>query len=991
MGRTPATGPSSSEYRIGGVMAAEGGAPRGRDVADAAEVASESRDEGERSPVARDWGRSLAQTPSGFAFALDADGALTWVASDVTAVLGWSPQDLVGTPIADLVHSQDRAAAVAEWERILGGRGPARRPGGFVMRVRSKAGEYRWMDWGQARASDTGGHPPGLVASLRDFDELTRARQGLDAERTRLRATLDSLLDPHVLLQAVRNESGVIVDFVYAEANAAACDYNGVKYQDLVGAQLLDLLPGHVASGLLEQYTQVAETGVPLVLDDFAYKQELLGGVQRFYDIRAVRIGDGLSYTWRDVTDRHRAAEQIAGAEARYRLLAENATGVVVLIDLQWTLKWVSPATEDVLGYDPASLVGMNTADLIHPDDLPVLAALRDTPVDDRVGVPYQVRVRNAAGGFRWMSGVSRAVLDADGNVAGRMSTLRDVHEQVLAEQALARSEARYRMLAENASDVVAQVDADNTIAWVSPSAQRVLGWLPGQLVGTSVVDVTHPDDREAGHRWRLGMRAGATQAAMELRVLTGDGGYRWMSVTAHPLSTADGSVTGRVVGLRDVHEQVLARQALVNSQRRYRMLAENASDVVWHLDTDTVLHWVAPSIESVLGWAPDDLLGKPAIDLVHPEDLPALQQWRTAVFAGTTVRPFELRVRKSDGDFRWMSLQTRPITDAGGSVSGAVVALRDVHEQVIARENLARSEATLRLAMAGAPQGIAAVGLHLAYLKVNAALCTMLGRNEAWMLSHTVRDVLAPESVETDLAVRDRLLRGEVEFDIHEVRMLTASGVALWVQHSIALVRDEHNMPLFYVSQYQDITGERATKQDLQYRAEHDTLTGLINRGELQERLADVLDRRQRAAGVPGLLFCDLDHFKTINDTYGHAAGDYVLRVTAERIASALRDDDEIARLGGDEFVVVLPEVSDVRSAILVAEKVRAAVAQPFRLGKGEMTITMSVGVALATPGIEARRLLRNADSALYEAKNAGRDRIVVFDRDPHPGGGPS
>ncbi|MEI8082245.1 MAG: diguanylate cyclase, partial [Actinomycetes bacterium] len=441
------------------------------------------------------------------------------------------------------------------------------------------------------------------------------------------------------------------------------------------------------------------------------------------------------------------------------------------------------------------------------------------------------------------------------------------------------------------------------------------------------------------------------------------------------------------VTGLRDVHEQVLARQALANSQRRYRMLAENASDVVWHLDTDTVLQWVTPSIESVLGWTPDALLGKPAIGLVHPDDLSALQQWRATVFAGTTVPPFELRVRKSNGDFRWMSLQTRAITDAEGSVSGAVVALRDVHEQVIARENLARSEQMFRLAMAGAPQGMAVVGLHLAYLKVNAALCTMLGRNEAWLLSHKVPDVLAPESVETDLAVRDRLLRGEAEFDTHEVRMLTASGRVLWAQHSLALIRDEHTMPVFYVSQYQDITGARATKLDLQYRAEHDVLTGLINRGQLQDHLVDVLGRLPRAAGVPGVLFCDLDYFKTINDTYGHASGDYVLRVVAERIEAALREGDEVARLGGDEFVVVLPEVTDMPSAIGVAEKVRAAVAHPVPIGTGQVTLTLSVGVALATPGIEARRLLRNADSALYEAKNTGRDRIAVFDRDRHAG----
>ncbi|MEI8083645.1 MAG: PAS domain S-box protein, partial [Actinomycetes bacterium] len=661
----------------------------------------------------------------------------------------------------------------------------------------------------------------------------------------------------------VRDHCGMIVDFEYVEANKAACEYNGVEHRDLVGARLLDLFPGHVDSGLLDKYRQVVETGEPLILDDFTYATDPSDGGSRFFEIRAVRVGDALSCAWRDVTDRHRALEAAAAVEARYRLLAENATDVVILIDPDWKLAWVSPATRQVLGYDPATLVGANTTDGIHPDDLAVLASVHGMPADDHVGVSYRVRVRDAAGNYRWMSAASRAAFDAHGNPAGRISTMRDIHEQVLAQQALERSEAHFRMLAENSSDVVAQLDADNMIRWLSPSA------------------------------------------------------------------------------------------------------------------------------EPVLGWRPDELLGTPAINLVHPEDLPALSRWQASLQAGVAVAPLEVRSRMADGGFRWMSLHARPTLKPDGGVGGAVMGLRDVHEQVIAREHLARSEAMFRLAMAGAPQGMAVVGLHGRFLRVNDVLCALVGRDSAWMHEHDEYDVIHPDDLATDQAARDRLLAGDAELDIHEGRLVTASGEQVWVQHSLALVRDEHDMPVFYVSQYQNITGARAAKQDLQYRAEHDMLTGLINRGQLQEHLVDVLRRQSRTAGVPGVLFCDLDFFKTINDTHGHASGDYVLRVVAERIEAALRNEDQVARLGGDEFVAVLPEVTDTPAAIGVAERIRSVVAQPIPLGAGQITITTSVGIALATPDIGARQLLRNADSALYEAKNAGRDRIAVFgpDRDPADG----
>ncbi|MEI6623819.1 MAG: PAS domain S-box protein, partial [Actinomycetes bacterium] len=567
-----------------------------------------------------------------------------------------------------------------------------------------------------------------------------------------------------------------------------------------------------------------------------------------------------------------------------------------------------------------------------------------------------------------------------DGSVRGAIVGLRDIHHEVLARQALQVSEQQYRMLAENASDVVAQLDATDALTWVSPSVEQVLGWAPEQIVGANLVELVHRADRAPAAQWRAHLPTDATSDPVELRLLTADGSYRWVSLLARSTTDAAGLVSGRVVGMRDVHEQVLARLALANSQRRYKMLAENATDVVWQLDADTVLQWVTPSVEAVLGWAPEQLLGKAAIDLVHPDDAGTLTSWRAAVFDGTTASGFELRLLTGDGDYRWMSLQARPITGGDGTIDGAVVGLRDIHEQVLAREQLATSERMFRLAMAGAPQGMAVVGLQGQLTQVNEALCQLAGRNLAWMEEHCEYDFIHPDDREADLAARDLLLAGEAEFDIHEGRLVTAAGAVVWVEHSLALIRDEHNTPLFYVSQYQDITAARAAKAQLLHQAQHDQLTGLINRGQLQERISSVVDRGPQSGGVCALLFCDLDYFKNVNDSYGHAGGDDVLRVTAERMASALREGDEVARLGGDEFVIVLSDVHDLSAAVAVAQKVRDAVAEPLPVEAEQVSITLSIGVALATPGIEAHRLLRNADAALYEAKNSGRDRIAVF-----------
>ncbi|MEI6623541.1 MAG: diguanylate cyclase [Actinomycetes bacterium] len=423
-------------------------------------------------------------------------------------------------------------------------------------------------------------------------------------------------------------------------------------------------------------------------------------------------------------------------------------------------------------------------------------------------------------------------------------------------------------------------------------------------------------------------------------------------------------------------------QSALVESETNYRLLAENATDIVWRLDGDSIMVWVSPSLESVLGWRPDQLLGTRPRELTHPDDREVLTVRRGDTLNRDTIPEFEIRIQAADGDYRWMSVQTRPTQDVDGSVDGVIVGLRDIHDQVSAREALERSEGLFRMAMDGSPQGMAVVGLDLRFLQVNPALGDMLGREEAWLLAHTLRDVIHPDDLDSDLAGNGELFVGTAQRIVREGRWLRADGSTLWVMHSTSLLRDEHHRPLFQVSHIQDNTEAHERTAELTYRASHDPLTGLMNRDQLEERIAADLLFKPRRSGVTGLLFCDLDYFKAINDTYGHAAGDDVLRAVAQRMAQVLRAGDTIARIGGDEFVIVLGQVYDLPTAGHVAQKVRAAVSEPITIeGNQVVTITASVGVALATPGIDAHRLLRNADAAVYEAKNSGRNQIAVYD----------
>ncbi len=561
--------------------------------------------------------------------------------------------------------------------------------------------------------------------------------------------------------------------------------------------------------------------------------------------------------------------------------------------------------------------------------------------------------------------------------------------EQHRAVAELLASERHYRLLTENASDVVCQLDMENVIRWVSPSVGSVLGWRPEDLLGTSPLEIVHADDRDAVTVRRAELSTGATAPPLELRVRTAEGAFRWMSVHTRPTTDAAGVVDGAILGLRDVDDTVVARQALAESEHHYRILSANATDAVFLTDLTGVVTWVSPAIRGVLGYDPAELVGSDRNSWVHPDDLPQVDSVVSRLIEGEVGVGFEVRGRTATGEYRWMSGVASIAYDLDGEVIGLIAAMRDITDQVAAREEAARNERMFHLAMDGAPQGMAVVALDGTFLQVNPALCAMLGRDETWLLTHAIQDVMHPDDLDEDRSGRDELLRGAASSRTRECRWRKSDNTELWVLQSTGLLRDEQELSLFYVSHVQDNTAAHRAKMELSYRASHDQLTGLINRDQLRARLAEVVSHPPRRGGSAGLLFCDLDYFKNINDSYGHAAGDQVLRTTAERISASVRACDIVARLGGDEFVVVLSEVYDRFAAATVAEKIRAAISQPMSVDTDLVHMTISIGIVCAGPDTSPDTLLAQADAALYQAKHSGRDQTATFVGDVEPDGG--
>jgi diguanylate cyclase (GGDEF)-like protein/PAS domain S-box-containing protein len=273
-----------------------------------------------------------------------------------------------------------------------------------------------------------------------------------------------------------------------------------------------------------------------------------------------------------------------------------------------------------------------------------------------------------------------------------------------------------------------------------------------------------------------------------------------------------------------------------------------------------------------------------------------------------------------------------------------------------------------------------AVLGLDGRLVEVNQEMVALTGYPRAELEGMLLARLGHPDDRARMSNVLSGLTAGALAESRFETRLCRQDGRVVEAAVGITAVPDTSGHTSTFVVVVQDITAQREAQAELAERALRDPLTGLANRTLLLDRLERLLVRRDATASAVGVLMIDLDEFKLINDSYGHAAGDRLLRAIAIRISRSVRVGDTVARIGGDEFVVLCATLADAREAVVVAERIRDALSQPVSLDEGDVVVTPSIGIAV-TPAPDALSLLRDADAAMYRAKQRGRSRVEVYD----------
>jgi diguanylate cyclase (GGDEF)-like protein/PAS domain S-box-containing protein len=411
------------------------------------------------------------------------------------------------------------------------------------------------------------------------------------------------------------------------------------------------------------------------------------------------------------------------------------------------------------------------------------------------------------------------------------------------------------------------------------------------------------------------------------------------------------------------------------HSEWWFRSLVQRSSDYLLVFDADNVVTYASPSIAEFTGRRVDTVVGAGFPDVLHPDDRGVVTEMfsRLQATSGATDR-CEARVRGHDGRFRCLEMvATNLLHD--DEVGGIVVNARDVTE----RNEAAEARFRLAAIVEGSDDAIIGNDLDGTITSWNAGAELMYGYPAEEMVGRNV-SVLVPADRRSELpALLARLVAGERVRHLETVRVCK-DGTPLEVSLTISPIRDGTGTVVGASSIARDISERKAFEAQLEHQALHDPLTGLANRTLLQDRLERMLARTQRLGTRVAVLFLDLDDFKVVNDTYGHDAGDRLLMTIADRLEALLRTSDTIARYGGDEFVVACDDVTGLSSVEAIIKRLTTAFGDPFVLAGVEIPVTTSIGAKLSSDGNEAPdTLIRDADAAMYQAKQAGRARYQI------------
>jgi diguanylate cyclase (GGDEF)-like protein/PAS domain S-box-containing protein len=507
--------------------------------------------------------RGLVEDQSELISLASPQGELRYVNHAYAAFFGKQPEDMIGQNLFDQVPADSRDALADHLQRICAA------PHGIQIEnhVVLPNGEKRWMAWTNRAVTDGDGHVTAIHSVGRDIEERVRAEQRLQESETRYRFLAENSSDVIALL--ARDGTRLYV--------SPACQAMfGYTSEEMQAMRTGDSAHPDDAEKVLQVLAN--ETGLSTVTYRMRRKDDSYVWVETSCKPVEIDGRDDLRLAIvRDIDARVRTEQQLSESENRYRFLAENSADLILLVDCDGKRTYASPASKAILGYEPEEMLEIRSRDSVHPDDAArVLDILLDGAEDPtRTDRTMTYRIRRKDGSYVWVEATGRAV-DVAGQPDQRLLIIRDIEQRMKAEQLLREREAQYRLLADNSTDMVFQLDQDLVRRYVSPACRELLGYEPEELIGIKPASMAHPEDSaRLTLVFETLMSGRADRQSIINRIRHRNGNWIWVEAQFRTLKHPEtGAITGIIGALRDISVRKAVEDELAEANRRLKALA---------------------------------------------------------------------------------------------------------------------------------------------------------------------------------------------------------------------------------------------------------------------------------------------------------------------------------------------------------------------------------------------------------------------------------
>ncbi|MEJ7624487.1 MAG: PAS domain S-box protein [Pyrinomonadaceae bacterium] len=683
-----------------------------------------------------------------------------------------------------------------------------------------------------------------------------------------------------------------------------------------------------------------------------------------------------------NITQRRLAEQELQKREKLYRTLARTIPRTAVLIfdrDFRYTLadgeqiknhNWSQEMFEDKTLFE-----------VFPPEISSEWAGYYQRALD---GENVVLDMENEEGAFQISV---LPVRDDDGNIFAGMVMWQDITERKRANDAIRDSEARYRQLYENASDIIYVHDLQGNYISINETAGRVLGYTTDEALEMNISQVIAPAHLRLAKRHLARKLAGkSAQTIYEVDCLRKDGQTVTLEVNS-TLILKDG-VPVAVQGIaRDITERKLAEERIKKSEERYRDLFENANDLIYTHDLAGNFTSINRAGELITGYSRSEALRMNIAQVVAPDYLEAARTMTAKKMAGDRPTAYELVIVSKEGNRVTLEVSTRLIVSHDGLPVGVQGLGRDITERRHTENSLHQTLSLFTSTFESTADGIVVMSLDRQIVTCNRKFVEM------WNVDQNILDSKDGARL-VDLVTSQVKKTDEFRQQLRETYENPESTFTEILELKDGRIFERYSQPQYLegrpvgrVACFRDITERTRAEERLRHYALHDTLTNLPNRVQFMECLSEAIERGSGNEYAKfAVLFLDLDRFKVINDSLGHVVGDKLLIAIAERLKACVRPGDVVARLGGDEFTILLNRSGSLEEVIKVAERLQTKISEPFKIDNYEVFTTASIGIIASGGTVRSPEdFLRDADAAMYRAKETGKARCEVFDREMH------